>query len=62
MTKKINLLELNKVELRKLNAGCIYYENCACACAWINYGGSSPDDNSNANHEGGLVSPECPTE
>jgi hypothetical protein len=62
MTKVMNLIELNKIEMKAIKSGeCVWDPSgCKCACAYAGSGGgSSPFDNWQANHNGGLVSPQC---
>lgn len=62
MTKVLNLIELEKIEMKDLKSGadCVWDPSgCKCACAYADSGGSSPFNNWQANNEDGLVSPQC---
>lgn len=53
---KLNVLSesnLSKLEMNQVKGGF----TCGCACAYANSGGSSIDDNCDANHASGLTSP-----
>jgi len=59
---KLNHDVLNADSMRSVRGGeeC-GSENCCCACAYANSGGSSTSDNCSANDKDGLVSvhPDC---
>jgi len=62
--KKVRLTELSKKALEKVRGGqgmTVFSDKtppCGCACRWANQGGSSTNDNQNANAAGHLHSPE----
>ncbi len=55
MKKKLNLFKLSEREGRQVKGG---YEGCWCACAYVNCGGSSSNDNWDANLGGNKKSPD----
>lgn len=59
MKDQLSLIELNRIEMQIVSAGCLWEDDCGCACAWEHEGGSSSDDNCTANQKDGLVSPGC---
>ena len=56
---KLKLTRLSREELdeREMDAIIGGAASCGCACAYVNYGGSSTTDNSNANEQYGYHSP-----
>jgi len=57
MEKKLNLIELSKVEEKNVKGGMMKID-CSCACAYVNCGGSSTVDNFRENAMHNLHSPE----
>ena len=57
MNQKFNFFKLGEREIETVKGG---LRLCGCGCAYVNCGGSSTQDNENANFNGGedgLISP-----
>lgn len=55
MKKKMDLFNLEKVDMKEVKAGAAGAA-CGCSCFYVNAGGSNTSDNSGANNAGGLYS------
>ncbi len=51
MKKSLSLLSMNQNQMAKAAAGVTWSINCSCGCAYKNCGGSSNQDNFEANRK-----------